>query len=138
MMVLSTLEWDAIVIAGLLGFGVGLLWFSDKAFGSTYRGESGVQHAGGRVPLCGTVEVVSNLALATVVAIVLTAFGGTFSVGADWLWAVIVMIVAVNSTVGATNLWQGRSTRFVAIGNSYHAVQIIVMALAYVYVERVM
>ena len=138
MTVLSILEWDAIVIGALLGYLIGWFWFSDKAFGKAYQQEAGAKAKSASMRQCMAVEAVSNLALATLVAIVLSAFSATYYVGAAWLWAVVVTIVAVNSTVGANNFWQGHSFRFVAINNGYHAAQVVVMALAYVYVEKFM
>ena len=41
MVMLSALEWDAILIGAVLAYLVAVLWFSDRVFGRAYKQEIG-------------------------------------------------------------------------------------------------
>ncbi|MBC6445178.1 MAG: hypothetical protein GDA50_07110 [Alphaproteobacteria bacterium GM202ARS2] len=132
---LMRLEWDAIIIGAVLAYLVGwALFTSDKLLGGICRNEGCINPKNIKVTVAA--DFVATVLLATLVAIVLTAFGGASHVGADWLCAVVFLTLVVGSGALAADLWQGRSTAFMLAVFASYAVSIVIMALAYVYVEK--
>ena len=71
-------------------------------------------------------------------AVTLSAVGGAMHVGVNWLIAVLLILVPLHSASAAVMVWHGRSSRMFWILNASYILQVLIMALAYVYVEHIM
>ena len=133
MRMLMGLEWDAIIIGAVVAYGVGWIWF-DKLFRDVCHTEGCIKPK--NMKLAFAVDFVSTVLLAALVAVVLSAFGGAYALDMAWLWSVIFVVLVVGSGVLAGSLWWGRSMPFIGVLLGSYVVMVVIMALAYVYVER--
>ena len=136
MNMLFSLEWDAIIVGAVLSSLVGWCWFSTNVCRTVFQKEGVASMKSVNMKLALTVDSVSTLLLAVMVAVVLRAFGGDIAIDGNWLTAVIFTILVVNSGTASGALWQGRSFSFIRAVNFGYVIQVTLMALTYVLWER--
>jgi hypothetical protein len=126
-MVLSKLNYLAVLFAAASAFAVGGLWYSPRVFGNAWMKESGVSPESGRARNMGIVFG-SSFLLSLVIAFNLAAF---LAGPPDLVWGMTAGALAgvgwVATAMGITYLFEGRSWKLFLINAGYHAVTFIVM-----------
>lgn len=124
----------AVVVAGVVGMGIGAFWYSPAAFGKQWAAQMGWSEATMKEHLkkatgqSYAITFVGNLVLSFVLAQLVANIGVVSLSGAVmlgfWTW------LGFNATASLGSvLWEGKSWQFYAINASYHLVSIVVMSL---------
>jgi len=127
------INYLAVLVAALLTYGVGALWYSPVLFSNAWLAALGktkeeIQSRNNAITF--VLAFVFNLIMAFVMAHVVNAFGGnTFGMGLQggiWMW-----LGFVATTNGLNALFGGRSLRLFLIDNGYHLVSLLIMGVIF-------
>ncbi|QPQ54068.1 DUF1761 domain-containing protein [Allosphingosinicella flava] len=124
----TDLNWPAVIVAGVLGFFVGGLWYSNAMFLKAWQADSGIEgHQGSMPPAMrfGLGILLSLVAAAVFAALVGPAPALTHAIG----WALAVGAGFIVTSFGIQHLFEGKSARLTLINGGYHVAQFLIFAL---------
>lgn len=123
---LASLNFIAILVAALVSFAIGGLWYSPLLFGQAWMEENGFTDEdtqGNMVLIFGTTFV-----LALIIAFNLAAFlGPEVTVGQGLTYGALAGIGWVAAAIGILYLFERKSMRLFLINAGYHAVTFTLM-----------
>ena len=124
----------AVLVASVVGMGIGAFWYSPAAFGKQWAAMMGWSEAKMRERMkkaTGTsyfVAFLGNVVMAFVLAQLIANIGvvtmGAAVVLGIWVWLGFIATTFLNSV-----LWEGKSWQFYSINTSYQLVSIVIMSL---------
>jgi hypothetical protein len=132
-MVLSNLNWIAVIVSGIAYFALGAAWYSPLLFANLfmkYRGltREQIQSGGGGNPIEYLFVMATNLILAVVVAIIVRLAGATTFVDGAAVGLMLALGIAAISTLTYT-IFSGPHRGLWAIYTGYQAVGFVVMGV---------
>ena len=129
-MVDLSVNWFAVVVAGLAYYVLGGLWYSPALFAKPWLKYAGVQpKASGRWSVPGMVtSFVTGLAMAFVLAVLLRSVRAE-AAGAAVTWALLTGIGLVGAVVTTTYTFEGKHPKLLLINAGYPVVGYCLMAL---------
>jgi len=124
------INWLAVIVAGIVGFFPGAVWYSPVMFLKPWARELGIDLSQPQKPKHMPLLLVTGLILSIVVAIVLSfIIGPVPGVHHALLAAAGCAIGLVAASFGIQYLFEGRSITFWAINAGYHLVQFLLIGL---------
>lgn len=124
---LARINWVGVIIATVVGFGIGAIWFNPKVFGTAWMtdmGKTGDNMSGwGRAM---TIGFVATLLAAIGLAWLIRLTGAKSLVGGTKVGLLVALAFVVTNYV-ADAAYAGTKNRFVAIVAGYRAVMLVVM-----------
>jgi hypothetical protein len=123
------LNWLAIVVAAVAGYGVGAIWFMPAVFGNAWMNELGKtpEQMGSPAKAMGVAAITtlfSTLALACILgALSAQSFGNYFTISA------LVAIGIYGLTMISDSFFCGWTLKFVAIQAGYRVVMFIIIGV---------
>jgi hypothetical protein len=124
----------AVIVAAVVGFGIGWAWYSEFLFGKAWRREMGIEGGAsmegmGKTMTLGFLSVlVMAYVLANIMSVVVIATVSDALILASWLWLGFVATIMLGSV-----LWEKKSWKLYGINAAHHFVVILVMAAILVY-----
>ena len=124
----------AVLVAGLVGVGLGALWYSPKVFGMKWMQWSGItpkMTPDGKPQGMGkayTVGAVASLVTAYVLAIII-ALSGAFTISGAFAIAFWVWLGFLAPTLAQGWLWEGKSFKLFSFNAAYQLLSVEIMAL---------
>jgi len=124
----------AVLVAGLVGVGLGALWYSPKVFGMKWMQWSGItpkMTPDGKPQGMGkayTVGAVASLVTAYVLAIII-ALSGAFTISGAFAIAFWVWLGFFAAPMTGIVLWEMKSWKLWALNAGYFLVDLVVMSL---------
>ncbi len=124
--------WDflTIIIAALLTFPLGYLWYSDILFGPKYRKELGVKDKGDMkdLPFIMAMSMLLTFITAIVLAMLIGRDAGFFR-GA--IMGAVISLAFVVTSFGTTYLYEKKSLEFFLINSGYNVACFVVMGIVF-------
>jgi hypothetical protein len=128
--IMSGSNWLAILVAGVLGYFPGALWYSKAMFLQRWASELGIdlanpppnKHGGLRI----AIGLVPSIAAAAIFSLIL---GPAPALAAGLLWALACAIGLVGTSFAIQYIYEDRSPAFWAITTGYHLVQFLIFAI---------
>jgi hypothetical protein len=126
---MNHIDWLAVVVAGLLGYLPGALWYSPLMFLKPWAGELGIDLANPGPAKHGMTGTIIGIVPAIAAAAVFALLAGP----APTLHFALLLSLAVSGGLVATSLaiqylHEVRSARFYAINAGFHVVQFAIIA----------
>jgi hypothetical protein len=123
-------NWLAVIVAGIVGFFPGALWYSPLMFLKPWARELGIDLARPQKALPMPVLLVSGAAASIVAAFVLAVLIGSAPHLHAALHAALACAIGLVATSFAIQyLFERRSIAFWAINSGYHVVQFVLIGL---------
>jgi hypothetical protein len=126
---MDQINWIAAVVAGVLGFFPGALWYSNLMFLKPWQADMGISgnEAGG---ISMATRLVSGVILSIIAAVAFAFLLGPHpAVHPSLLKAVVVALAIITTSFGIQYLFEGRTVRVTAINGGYHLVQFLIFAV---------
>ncbi len=127
---MSTLNWPAIIVAAIVGFSIGGLWYSPVLFSKIWERESGIteeQKKGANMGKIFGLALLWTLVMSFNLAMFLNAPGTTASWGATAGFLAGFGWVAMSMFI--TGLFERKSITYMLINAGYMTVALTVMGL---------
>jgi hypothetical protein len=126
---LSRINWMSVIVATIVGYGLGAIWFNQKVFGEAWMTDLGVPREtlmkGSMVRSMG-INFVMTLLTAVGVAWLIRLTGAKSLVGGTKVGLLCAFAFVVTSYIGDAAYAQTRN-RFVSITAGYRALMIVLM-----------
>lgn len=127
--VLGDLNWFAVIVASIVYFGLGGLWYAEFAFGKAWQKAMGWDGAsgGGTGPAVYAVPLATCF-VATLASAMIAQATGTDTIGEGIVLAIVVGILLCGAVLAITGLFDTTKpsrTTFVAISAGYHFVGLL-------------
>ncbi|HJQ16297.1 MAG TPA: DUF1761 domain-containing protein [Allosphingosinicella sp.] len=121
-------NWVAAVVAGIVGYFPGALWYSPLMFLNAWRAETGLSGEQGGLSMGA--RLASGVALSLVAALAFAVLIGpeptlAFAVEA----ALAIAICFITTAFGMQYLFEGRSVKLTLINGGFHIVQFLIYAI---------
>lgn len=126
---MADINWIAAIVAGILGFFVGGLWYSKLMFLKAWQADTGITdgHQGNISP---AIRFGAGVALSVIAALAFAQWLGPRPPLAIALgWALVVGVGFITTSFGIQHLFEGRSARVALINGGYHTAQFLVFGL---------
>lgn len=122
------INWLAAIVAGIVGFFVGGLWYSPIMFGKIWMAETGIDPAkpGGYPP---AVTFGVGAAISIIGAIVFAFFVAQQPLGFTVTVGGLTGLVWVGGSFAINGFFERKSARLIAINAAYHTVQFTLFGL---------
>lgn len=123
------INWPAIIVAGIVGFFVGGLWYSKLMFLKPWQADTGITEGHvGDIP--APVRFGVGMALSVAACAVFALFLGprpplALAVG----WGVAVGVAFITTSFAIQHLFEGRTARVALINGGYHTAQFAIFGL---------
>lgn len=123
------INWLAALLAGVLGFFVGGLWYSKWMFLAPWQADTGIDE-GHRGDISEATRFIGGITLSVVAAVVFAVWlGPEPALGSAVGWSVAIGLAFVTTSFGIQHLFEGRSARVALINGGYHTAQFAVFGL---------
>ena len=123
------INWLAAIVAGVLGFFVGGLWYSKLMFLKPWQADTGIDE-GHRGDISEATRFIGGVVLSAVAAIVFAIFlGPAPGLGRAVGWGVAIGLAFITTSFGIQHLFEGRSARVALINGGYHTAQFAIFGL---------
>lgn len=128
--VLGDLNWLAVIVATLVYFGVGALWFSEVAFAKQWRRSLGIQATPGQRPSAGLLLAPLLQALVSVIAVAMLAKAtGTDTIGEALVLWIVTGVGIAGAILAVTAVFETNKPDRVTwglISAGYHVVGLLI------------
>jgi hypothetical protein len=124
------INWLAVIVAGIVGFFPGALWYSPVMFLKPWARELGIDLTQPQKPKHLPVMLLTGMILSIVAAAVLSlAIDPERGLHHALLAAFVCAVGLVGTSFGIQYLFEQRSLKFWAINAGYHVVQFLLIGL---------
>ena len=123
---LARINWVGVIIATIVGYGIGVLWFNQKVFGNAWMADLGRTPDSSNMVKAMGLGFVMTLIAAIGLAWLIRLTGAKSLVGGTKVGLLVAIAFVLTSYYGDA-LYAGTKNRFVAITGGYRAVMITVM-----------
>lgn len=124
---LAKINWVGVIIATIVGFGIGAIWFNQKVFGAAWMADLARPPEGTTMTKAMGLGFVMTLIAAIGLAWLIRLTGAKSLIGGTKVGLLVAVAFVLTSYYGDA-LYAGTKNRFVAITGGYRAVMFIVMA----------
>jgi hypothetical protein len=130
-MVLTSINYIAIILATVLSTGTAMVWYSDKMFGKVWRKEAKISEhdmasmKGKKLQKAFTIQVISVL-IATISLAVLFEFTAAATFTEAIYYGVFMWLGFTAAFATSPIIWQNQSWVVFAIEQSFNLVQILI------------
>ena len=125
---LSRINWIAVLIATVLGFGVGAIWFNMKVFGNAWMTDLGKKREDFTNSPAQTMGVSFVTTLLTAIGVAwLIRLLGAYSFMGGIKVGLLVGVAFVATSYLSDGLFENRKTRLIAITAAHRIVMFVVM-----------
>ncbi|HEX8099473.1 MAG TPA: DUF1761 domain-containing protein [Actinomycetota bacterium] len=128
--VLGDLNWLAVIVATLVYFAVGALWFSEVAFAKPWRRSLGIQAPPGQRPSMGILVAPLVQAFVSVIAVAMLAKAtGTDTIGEALVLWIVSGVAIAGALIAVTAVFETTKpdrTAWALIAGGYHLVGLLI------------
>ena len=121
-----TVNWIAVIVAGVVRSAIGAVWYAPAVFGRQWQEGAGLQQSPSEMPSAVAVQAVGSLLMAYILAQVIGHYGTRDVVGGAFV-GLIMWIGFVVTIMLPGVLFEKRSMRFFAIYAGYQLATMLVM-----------
>jgi hypothetical protein len=126
----DNINWIAAIVAGILGYFPGALWYSPALFVKPWARELGIDLTSPPTPKHGKLIIPIGMAISLVTAIIFAHIVGSApALGHALLFALACAGGLVATSFAIQYLYEGRSLTFWAINAGYHLLQFSLFAI---------
>ena len=122
------INWFAAIVAGILGFFPGAIWYSKAMFLRAWKADVGAEGASEKVPEGIRIGIGLLLSLVAAIAFALI-LGPQPPLQLSILFGLGAGIAFVTTSFGIQYLFEGRTIRLTLINGGYHTVQFLIFGL---------